>query len=104
MDSNIRRKEFIIKEFVLFLKKNEVYYKYVNNYCKDHSLEPIQFKSFFMKKYLYPHTVIDEERGFLSNAFLWGETNEGHRYWAELDNKWEKYLKNGKNIKNKETC
>ena len=34
------------------------------------------------------HFTVFSSYGFILSAFFWGDTNEGHEFWSDLDRKW----------------
>lgn len=63
-----------LEKFLSFLKENKVYYRF---------LKIINFDTKYIIKALneFPFSII-------SNAFTWSNTEEGHDFWHDLDNKW----------------
>lgn len=73
------------KIFFRFLKSNRVFYKYFRYFKKRKDND---FDVFLKNR---------NSHGLFVAAFVWCETDEGHNFWRELDNEWQKQL----NEKNK---
>ena len=67
--------------FISFLKKNRIYRRFFKN-CD------IQIDKLCIAPIL-----------FVTGAFVFYETKEGHDYWANIDMKWRAYLKKKKDEK-----
>lgn len=67
-------KNLYIKTFIYLLKKEKCYNKYRLN---------------------IPFNVLSNlsPRCFLSSAFIWDNTSEGHDFWRNIDNKWFNIIK-----------
>ena len=77
MNSKTREK---LKKFTCFLKENNCYNEYFNNY----NIE------FAMLSFVY---LLDHNyKGLFYSAFVFSETKEGHKFWHDLDNKWNNYI------------
>ena len=70
----------IKQQFIRFLKDNHAYGQFMLNF-KIHKRYPNKFttKEFFINTFY---------GDFLTHAFYWKNTMEGHNYWAILDYKW----------------
>ena len=84
----------IIREFLLFLKKENAYEKYIEAIKQQKKRE---FKNF--GNYINVLTINSLKRCFKSEsnisisrlidyAFHWESTKEGHDFWSALDIKW----------------
>lgn len=74
-----------------FLKENNIDFNYFLSLNKDLYFEE--------KAYLlFEH--IDRPSQFINHSFLWDQTQQGHKYWQELHEKWNE-LYNRKKIINK---
>lgn len=40
----------------------------------------------------YFRSTLNDPHHFISEAFTWRSTSQGHKYWEELSRKWRKYL------------
>ena len=98
-------KEIIIKEFITFLKENNVYQRYkMNISCSLFGGYNIMgyifgFKSKVLGVYKrQPHNPYNPfaVENYINNAFTWNETKEGHKFWSNLDQKWRKVVVNKK--------
>jgi hypothetical protein len=79
---NIIRLYFVsnpIDNFIVFLKKNNSVKKFGCNVSKNMEI----------KKFLLTHKPLS----YFDTAFCWYHTLEGHDYWKELSEKWEKEIK-----------
>ena len=70
-----------MKELIIFLKKHRVLTKYRKNF-KDREYT-FNFKTFCLTNHL---------TSYISGAFHWSNTKEGHNFWSNLDDKWRKEL------------
>lgn len=70
-----------IQAFVRFLKIKNVYSQYRYNLLihGERCISPFNLP----KKW--------ESNNFLSYAFRWSETEEGHKFWLEINNSWLSY-------------
>ena len=66
--------------FIQFLKQNNAYEEFMYNF-EMHRVNPNECttKEFFINTFY---------GDFLTHAFYWKNTMEGHNYWAILDYKW----------------
>ena len=70
-----------MKELIAFLRKHKVLRKFKKNF----------------RKYSYITNIKDfcsmvSPNSFISGAFHWSNTKEGHNFWSNLDDKWRKEL------------
>lgn len=91
-------KEIIIKEFISFLKENNVYQRYkMNISCSLFGGYNIMGYIFgFKRKVLdafgrQPYNPFAVEN-YINYAFTWSETKEGQKFWSNLDQKWRKVV------------
>jgi uncharacterized circularly permuted ATP-grasp superfamily protein len=64
------------EKFENFLKREGVFEKYLENlYEQDEQLTEFEYPS-----------------EYVSAAFVWTDTNEGHNFWSDIDTKWYKEL------------
>lgn len=63
-----------IKKLAIFLKLFNVYDAYISNTRKA--------------------ACIENEQSYISSAFTWSSTKQGHSFWFELDRKWRLFLEN----------
>lgn len=77
MNKDIKRK---LKKFTRFLKENNCYNEYFNNYdiCDVHNR--------------FLRLIINNYRQLFLFSFNWRKTKEGYKFWSNLDNKWFKYI------------
>lgn len=69
---------------IRFLKQNNAYEAFIENI-----INPRQFNS--VKELLNNITLSLEE--LLQASFIWSDSNQGEKYWKELNLKWKEYLK-----------
>ena len=74
------------KLFFAFLKKNDIYEKWIHNLLNGHPMDDIKWWNCFNKK-LYGNNC---GRAIIC-AFCWCETKEGFDFWSELNHKWSDY-------------
>jgi len=73
--------------FKKFLIDNNIYDEFIyefNNYYRNQNSD--------MKEFIESSNFIS----YISNAFSWGNTNKGFKYWDTLNKKWKKLL--GKSV------
>ena len=75
---NEQLKTSMIKLFFSFLKDNNAYEKWRRNVDKDRICD-------IMNRNYYDL--------YIKLSFFWAGTKEGHMYWRNLDDKWEKIVK-----------
>jgi len=74
------------EKFVEFLKENNCYYEFMENYNNDSDSSGISLEQYCVKS----PTVT----GYVLGAFRWNEPYI--KFWTYLDDKWRKELKNNK--------
>ncbi len=88
----------IIREFLLFLKKENAYKEYIKAIKRQKKGE---FKN--LGNYINVFTInslkicfkSDSNIGnLIDNSFHWDATKEGHYFWSELDRKWCDKMRN----------
>lgn len=69
--------------FIRFLKENNVYTLYVNNFIKQRNINNISIKTIeiFLKKY---------NANIIDSSLIWRQTNEGSTLWSLIDDKWRR--------------
>lgn len=77
MNNKTREK---IRIFTKFLKENNCYNEYFNNY----NIEFAMLSFVYLLDYNY--------KGLFYSAFVFGETKEGHNFWHNLNNKWIEHI------------
>lgn len=65
--------------FIQFLQEHNLYYRF-SAYCSVHT-------KISLDEYL--DTIVPEF--YLSSAFSWSKTDEGHDFWSDVDDAWYKY-------------
>lgn len=89
----------IIRQFVKFLKKKDVYIEYKNNLMKDVNGDNyVGFTYGIQLRVLCSPS--GSERKFsiylaeelINYAFCWADTPQGHEFWSELSREWKIYL------------
>jgi len=91
----------IIKLFIIFLKNENLIEQYIQNsklgITKKHT-DRNDFAFYFNMATISKGLVIDKANCFISSAFTWIRTNEGHTFWCDVHLKWiaflDKYLEN----------
>jgi len=87
----------IIREFLLFLKKENAYKEYIKAIKQQ---KKVQFKNWGNE--INVLTIHHLEKCFrngyglgslIDNAFHWDSTEEGFDFWSELDKKWRDKMK-----------
>ena len=90
--NKVNRKEYhpIQKQFVAFLKENNIYEMYIYNY---HNCEfeiknrPNKFTDFVNQEITYWNGT-----GIICRAFAWSITEQGTIFWERFHEKWQKKL------------
>lgn len=77
MNKDIKKR---LKKFTRFLKENNCYIQYFNN-CNNFFIDFVFFDTL---KWNYDKLFI--------TSFNWGDSKEGHKFWHDLDNKWNNYI------------
>jgi len=72
-------------DFYLFLAKRNALAKFKKNWKRVKG-------GILISSYLKD----DTRHRVLSSAFSWGDTQEGFRFWADINREWEIKIKNGK--------
>ena len=70
----------IKKRFIIFLKANNAFEKYMKNA----NIEKNNMRTFLDCELNAPY--------FLGGCFIWQDTEEGHFFWEIIDKKWKKIL------------
>lgn len=72
--------KYIHEEFVIFLKENDAYDKYMKNrFDPEGNIE--------YRKIIYP------KQKYIIKAFSWAFASEGYDYWDNLHDKWKDHLR-----------
>ena len=76
------------QQFIHFLKQNNIYEQYIDNFDLEYSVTwdkcwEKTLKNFFEK--MPPDQ-------FINYSFNWAKTKEGSYFWADIDIKWRKEL------------
>ena len=66
----------LIRDFVSFLRKKNVFYRYFTNFITYNSCRKV------------PHLYKDCGRLFIYNAYAWDATYEGDKFWCKLHFQW----------------
>lgn len=69
------------KDFEEFLEKNDALGSFANNISKS-----------FHKLDIKPEIITSDPKHAVGMAFVWSRTPEGHSYWHEIENAWQRYL------------
>lgn len=72
-----------VRRFIRFLRERNIKYKHRNNF--DH------YKFSSLRSLSYERFIKSNAHCMIFDAFSWGMTNEGDRYWNDMDNDWGKY-------------
>ena len=75
----INKYDYIRKKFLRFLKEEKIFEKYMKNVK-------------FYNSCKYPVVLTKCYQSYISGAFAWDRTNEGHFYWSNYSKKWRKIL------------
>ena len=71
----------IDKEFISFLKRNDCYYEYKENFINN---------GYYPKFREFMHFA--PRKKYISYAFFWKNTPQGYEYWNVIYRKWIDYL------------
>jgi|WetSurMetagenome_2_1015567.scaffolds.fasta_scaffold33332_5 hypothetical protein len=71
------------EDFIQWLKDHHAYSNYINSYT------PYNNNNANLNKW------IDKTQSsyLISNAFIWQDSKQGHKYWSRLNKLWKKYVK-----------
>lgn len=70
--------------FVRFLKEKGIYKLFVKNYYNEKNTSP-----YFTKKRDIRFFLENKQTFYyVSGAFEWGDTEEGHNFWWEISDEW----------------
>ncbi|MHB8362436.1 MAG: hypothetical protein ACYDBX_02350 [Patescibacteria group bacterium] len=72
-------------KFIMFLKKHKALTKFKNNLKQ----EGLTFHKFIIT---FGHT----RKYMITFGFSWNRSPESFAYWSDLDDKWQKFIKNRK--------
>ena len=81
----------IIKDFIVFLKRKDVYMSFIKNVMKDNQMlreKSMEVKSFLLGYWEYFGLVAT---GCLMCSFLWENSEQGYEFWSKLDKEWVHY-------------
>ena len=84
-------KEYFKKQFIKFLKDNNVYGLYILNFRnRSHSTTP-----FFKRQINIFKDFIEDEKPetFFIHSFKWEQTPEGFEFWCDIDDLWLELLR-----------
>jgi hypothetical protein len=79
-----------IYKFKKFLVENHVLGTFTTNIENDENYFRKEYGFISLKDFLEKRSKED----FLSFAFDWSKTKEGHIFWQDLDTKWLRYARN----------
>lgn len=92
------KKEFYYKQFLNFLKENDCFDKFKNNWYALPRYAPRSrgFGKYFynLKEFLLPPCLIPMYMPYKyvkHDSFPWTKTLEGSYFWNEIEDKWFKY-------------
>ena len=75
----------IKQQFIRFLKENNAYEQYMNNFNKRE-----EFRNMICPKNKFFSKA--EPFNFINRAFTYDRTNEGYMFWFNLSTEWKKIL------------
>lgn len=87
----MKKNQIILKKFVKFLRSKNVYEQYCNHFLqKRHSFSSTDKNDFIT----FLIRIIHSYNGYnlFKYAFIWDFTTEGHEYWCNLNDEWNKIL------------
>lgn len=106
MTRQLTYKEYV-REFLQFLKENNVYNAYKQNVLADIEMygygkitlyDRINPLPRIFNKFSYldkgPKSTTEILKQIINFSFMWCETKEGEEYWRHLDNLWKDKTKN----------
>lgn len=76
--------ENLYKEFIYFLWQENSLCVFERNYCNQKGDGELKSVKSFTNKWR------EEPDIWIPGAFLWEDTREGHPYWQEIHNKWQR--------------
>lgn len=96
----INKMDYKCKLFIKFLKKYNVFGRYMIIFNNQRLEEWDYYKSRFsikeqsFKNFLKCVVEKSDYSEFLNRSFIWADTEEGHDYWERLSNEWVVYYRN----------
>ena len=84
--NNVWKHRFILKTFITFLKKNNVYDKYLSN-LEDGYYYRHEYKKATNEKQYIIDTITTKPEHLILDAFRWSSDNTVD--WDDLSSKWE---------------
>ena len=84
----------ILPLFIRFLKKEHSLEKYMKNLNSDngYNLRMWYYENSDISYFLLKDIYVNKGYNLLNRAFRWNETEEGHTFWRDLNDKWKKKL------------
>ena len=79
--------DYNIKSFRRFLKENNAYAAFIRNYDPDYANMCMEMGGKRSLKYYLSYCCSEEIFNF---AFLWADTEEGSKFWGNLETKWRR--------------
>lgn len=80
-------KQNIKQQFIQFLKQNNIYGKFINNFNNRNKMSKYYHETSFMKYF-----KLTTDRYLIANAFPWVDSPEKFCFWEDMDDKWIMYL------------
>ncbi len=80
--------------FINYLHMKGIYSIYMSNFKKSR-LQPYSFSEFVKDIYDYKNL-----HSFISGAFTWGETEQGHGFWSEQNVEFVNYIRTSEILAN----
>lgn len=81
MSTNNKTISYIIRIFLIFLKKNRCYNSFAWNFCNGTRVNKKD-----LERFLEDYNITD----LIDCTFTWRQTEQGYDYWQEIDDKWVK--------------
>ena len=83
--------KIILPFFIRFLKKEHSLQRYMKNLNSDngYNLRIWYYENSDVSHFLFKDIYTNNGYNLLNKAFRWSETEEGHAFWQDLNNKWK---------------
>lgn len=82
--------KFYKKILLKFLKENNIYYSYIKNFSKNYKNNNKEINELI-------NDIDFLKKSPIGGAFIWDNTNEGHKFWQNMSSKYSNFLLINKN-------
>ena len=90
----MNKKKIILKRFIAFLRRKNIYDKYITYLLQTSDTQLISWKLSGLTPYYFLVKNIEIWDGILlfTFAFDWEHTQEGYSFWWNISDEWRKHL------------